>query len=53
MITSNKDIGLATKHLWKVIDKVIIIPIIKVELKARIAVLLRARYYLLQIKNKL
>lgn len=53
MITSNKDIGLATKHLWKVIDEVITIPIIKVELQARIAVLLRARYYSLQMKNKL
>ncbi|MDI1472711.1 MAG: ATP-binding protein [Thermodesulfovibrio sp.] len=53
MITSNKDIGLATKHLWKVIDEVITIPIIKVELQARIAVLLRARYYSLQMKNRL
>lgn len=53
LVTTKKEIGLATKHLWKVIDDVIITPIIKAELEARIAVLLRARYYSIQIKNRL
>ncbi|MCX7771276.1 MAG: HAMP domain-containing histidine kinase [Proteobacteria bacterium] len=53
LVTTKKEIGLTTKHLWKVIDDIIITPIIKAELQARIAVLLRARYYSIQIKNRL
>lgn len=52
LITTKQDIGLATKYLWKVIDELITIPIVKAELQARVAVLLRARYYSFQIKSR-
>lgn len=53
LLTTKMEIGLTTKHLWKIIDDIITTPIIKAELQARIAVLLRARYYSIQIKNRL
>lgn len=52
-ITGKKDIGYATRFLWKVIDEIIFVPIEKVELQARIEILLRARRYSVQIKNRL
>lgn len=53
LVTTKREIGLTTKHLWKVIDEIITTPIVKAELQARIAILLRARYYSIEIKNRL
>lgn len=53
LITSRKDIGYVTKHLWKIIDELVFTPIEKIELLARIEILLRARRYSLDIKNRL
>ncbi len=53
LITTREDIGYATKHLWKVVDELIFMPIEKIELQARIEILLRARRYSIQIKNRL
>ncbi|RME66292.1 MAG: GHKL domain-containing protein [Nitrospirae bacterium] len=53
LVASKKDIGYATRHLWKVIDELICTPIERVELQARVEILLRARRYSIQIKNKL
>ena len=43
LVTAEQQVGLVTRHLWKSIDEVIHSPIDKVELQARIEVLLRAR----------
>src|SRR5712671_6210620 len=43
LVTGEKHVGLLTGHLWQSIDEVIHSPIDKVELLARIEVLLRAR----------
>lgn len=43
MVTTKKDINLVTRHLWKTVDELIFIPIRKVELLARVEILLRAR----------
>src|SRR6267378_8034997 len=43
LVTAEQHVGLVTRHLWKSIDEVIRSPIDKVELQARIEVLLRAR----------
>src|ERR1700676_2716972 len=43
LVTAEQHVGLVTRHLWKSIDEVIHSPIDKVELQARIEVLLRAR----------
>src|SRR5260370_11276749 len=43
LVTAEQHVDLVTRHLWKSIDEVIHSPIDKVELQARIEVLLRAR----------
>src|SRR6266851_5089096 len=43
LVTAKEQVGLVTRHLWTSIDEVIHSPIDKVELQARIEVLLRAR----------
>lgn len=53
LVTTRKNIGYATRHLWKVVDELIFSPIEKIELQARIEILLRARRYSIQIKNRL
>jgi len=43
LVTSRHDIGMATKYLWKIIDELIVIPIEKIELLARVKNLLQTR----------
>src|SRR5205807_5107288 len=43
LVSARERVGLVTRHLWKSIDEVIHSPIDKVELQARMEVLLRAR----------
>src|SRR6266436_6738138 len=43
LVTAKEQVGLVTRHLWTSIDEVIHSPLDKVELQARIEVLLRAR----------
>lgn len=48
LVTHRQDVGLATHHLWESVDEVIISPIEKAELQARVESLLRARQLSLQ-----
>lgn len=50
MIAHREDIGLATRHLWKSVDELIISPISRVELQARIQQLLQTRLLSRQLK---
>lgn len=50
LITSRKDVDMVTRHLWQTTDELILIPIEKVELQARVEVLLRARRLSLELK---
>jgi signal transduction histidine kinase len=43
LVTSRRHVGLATRNLWKSVDEVILTPIERVELQARVEVMLRAR----------
>ena len=43
LVTAEQDVDLVTRHLWKSIDEVIHSPIDKMELQARMEVLLRSR----------
>lgn len=52
-ITTRQDIGYTTRYLWKVIDDIIVTPIEKIELLARIEMLLMTRRYSVEIKNRL
>lgn len=55
LITNKKDINMLTSNLWEIVDDIIVTPILKAELFARIEVLLRTHRYSKQIvdlKNK-
>jgi signal transduction histidine kinase len=43
LLTSRQGVDLVTRHLWRAIDEVVLRPIEKVELQARVEILLRAR----------
>ena len=53
LVTTRSDVGLATRHLWKTIDDVILTPIERVELAARVASLLMARRLSLEFSRRL
>jgi signal transduction histidine kinase len=50
LITSRSDVGMATRFIWQTIDDLIIAPIEKIELQARVEILLRSRQLSLTIK---
>lgn len=52
LITSRQNVGLATRNLWKSIDEVILTPIQRVELQARVEVMLRARRLSLELYQR-
>jgi signal transduction histidine kinase len=43
LLTSRQGVDLATRHLWRTIDEVVLRPIERVELQARVEILLRTR----------
>lgn len=51
LATDRHDIGLLTRNLWQVVDDVIVRPIEKAELRARLETLLRARRLSLQLRE--
>lgn len=51
-ITRKQDIGLATKSLWKTVDELIVTPIEKIELDARVHNMLMIRKLSLQLKER-
>lgn len=50
LLTARQDVGMVTQHLWQSIDDLIIVPIEKVELQARVEILLRSRQLSLQLQ---
>lgn len=52
LLTSRQGVDLATRHLWHAIDEVVLQPVEKVELRARVEVLLRARRLSLDLKRR-
>lgn len=52
LMTSRQDVGLATHHLWHSVDELIITPIERVELQARVEILLRARSSSVQAESE-
>lgn len=43
LVTQDRELGLASSELWKAVDELVVLPIRRMELSARITVLLRAR----------
>ena len=52
LVTARPDVGLATRHLWHSVDELIITPIERVELQARVEILLRARHASVQSETE-
>jgi len=50
LVTSRRDVGMVTRHLWRTIDELIIIPVEKVELQARVEMLFQRRQLSLELK---
>ncbi len=53
LVTTKKDVGMATRHLWKSIDEIIVTPIQKLELAARVSSLLKTRQISLEFTRKI
>jgi PAS domain S-box-containing protein len=51
LVTPKKDLHYAERQLWKTIDEIVLTPIEKVELLARVEILLRARRFSLQMRK--
>ncbi len=49
-LTTLQDIGLSTDHLETLIDDIIYLPVEKAELKTKIRILMRSRFYSLQLQ---
>ncbi|KJH70902.1 hybrid sensor histidine kinase/response regulator [Aliterella atlantica] len=49
LITSRQDVSIVTRHLWRSMDELITKPIEKIELQARVEILLRSRKYSQQL----
>nr|WP_228056582.1 HAMP domain-containing sensor histidine kinase [Microcoleus sp. LEGE 07076] len=50
LITSRSDVKMATQFIWQTIDDLIIAPVEKIELQARVEILLRSRQLSLTLK---
>ena len=51
LLTSQQEVNFITRHLWRSIDELVTKPIEKIELQARVAVLMRARTLSLELKS--
>ncbi len=51
LVTNRQDVNLLTRHLWLTVDDLVISPINKLELQARVEVLLRTRRLGLELKQ--
>jgi len=52
LVTARQGVKMITRHVWRAVDELIITPIEKPELGARIAILLRARSLSLQLRQR-
>jgi signal transduction histidine kinase len=50
-LTNLQDLRMVTRHLWKAVDELLSIPIEKIELLARVEVLMRARRLSLELRE--
>lgn len=52
LVTARKDVRYVTRHLWRTVDELILTPLEKVELQARVEILLRARQLCLELHQR-
>ena len=53
LVTRREDVGLATRDLWRAVDDLVLSPVEKVELQARVEILLRARRLSWQLRLRM
>lgn len=49
LVVSRRDVGMVTRHLWRTVDELLLTPIEKTELQARVEILLRSRRLSLEL----
>ncbi|MCX7681393.1 MAG: ATP-binding protein [Anaerolineae bacterium] len=49
LVASRRDVGMVTRHLWRTVDELLLAPVQKVELQARVEILLRTRRLSLEL----
>ncbi len=52
LVTARRDVKMVTRHLWRLVDEIILTPIETRELQARVEALLRARRYSLESEHR-
>ena len=52
LVTSRPGVKMITRHVWRSVDELIVAPIEKPELRARVAILLRARTLSLELQDR-
>jgi PAS domain-containing protein len=52
LVVSRQDVGMITRHLWQAVDELILSPIEKIELLARVEMLLRSRRYSIEMESR-
>ncbi len=52
LVTTRRDVKMVTRHLWRLVDEIILTPIETRELQARVEALLRARRYSLESEHR-
>lgn len=52
LVTARQDVRYVTRHLWRTVDELILTPLEKVELQARVEILLRARQLSLELHQR-
>jgi signal transduction histidine kinase len=52
LVTSRPDVKMITRHLWRSVDELIITPIEKAELRARVEILLRSRSLSMALRQR-
>jgi len=52
LITSRQEVRLTTRHLWQTVDELLLTPIGKLELQARVEILLRAHRFSLESERR-
>jgi light-regulated signal transduction histidine kinase (bacteriophytochrome) len=51
LLTGKKDVDIASGFLWKTVDEMIVLPVNKTELQARVEILLRTRKLTMELEN--
>ncbi len=52
LVTSRPGVKMITRHVWRSVDELIVAPVEKAELRARVEIMLRARSLSLELRHQ-